>query len=166
MPWKSLDGLILKGPMNIRILVAIDNFNRSHKCASQQKSPKYSTWVQNQKRKMISVHFQGKPFSIRVIQVCALTTNAEEAEEDLQDLLELLPKKDVLFIISSVQSLSRVRLFETQWTAARCFPIHYQLPELTQTHVHLVDDTIQPSHSLSSPSPPTFNLSQHQGLFK
>ena len=113
MPWKSLDGLILKGPMNIRILVAIDNFNRSHKCASQQKSLKYSTWVQNQKRKVISVHFQRKPFNIRVIQICALTTNAEEAEEDLQDLLELLPKKDVLFIISSVQSLSRVQLFAT-----------------------------------------------------
>ena len=54
--------------------------------------------------KMISVHFQGKSFSIRVIQVYALTSNAEEAEiewfcEDLQDLLELKPPKDVLFII-------------------------------------------------------------------
>ena len=51
---------------------------------------------------MISVHFQGKPFSITVIQVCAPTSNTEEAErfyEDLQDLLELPPKKDVLFII-------------------------------------------------------------------
>ena len=51
---------------------------------------------------MISVHFQGKPFSITVIQVYAPTSNAEEAEqfyEDLQDLLELTPKKDVLFII-------------------------------------------------------------------
>ena len=53
---------------------------------------------------MISVHFQGKPFSITVIQVYGLTNNAEEAElewfyEDLQDLLELTPKKDVLFII-------------------------------------------------------------------
>ena len=46
------------------------------------------------------------------------------------------------------------------------FPVHLQLPELTQTHVHWVDDVIQPSHPLSSPSPPTFNLSQHQGLFK
>ena len=48
---------------------------------------------------MISVHFQGKPFNTTVIQVCALTSNAEEAEiewfyEDLQDLLELTPKKD------------------------------------------------------------------------
>ena len=53
---------------------------------------------------MISVHFQGKSFSITVIQVYASTANAEEAEveqfcEDLQDLLELTPKKDVLFII-------------------------------------------------------------------
>ena len=54
--------------------------------------------------RMISVRFQGKPFNITVIQACAPTSNAEEAEvewfyEDLQDLLELTPKKDVLFII-------------------------------------------------------------------
>ena len=54
--------------------------------------------------RMISVRFQGKPFNIMVIQVYALTNNAEKAEveqfyEDLQDLLELTPKKDVLFII-------------------------------------------------------------------
>ena len=46
------------------------------------------------------------------------------------------------------------------------FPVHHQLPELTQTHVHQISDAIQPSHSLSSPSPPTFNLSQHHGLFQ
>ena len=45
-------------------------------------------------------------------------------------------------------------------------PVHWQLPEFTQTHVHWVGDAIQPSHPLLSPSPPTFNLSQHQGLFK
>ena len=45
-------------------------------------------------------------------------------------------------------------------------PVHHQLPEFTQTHVHLVGDAIQPSYPLSSPSPPTFNLFQHQGLFK
>ena len=54
--------------------------------------------------RMISVHFQGKPFNIMVIQVYVLTSNTEEVEvervyEDLQDLLELTPKKDVLFII-------------------------------------------------------------------
>ena len=45
-------------------------------------------------------------------------------------------------------------------------PVHHQLPEFTQTHVHWVGDAIQPSHPLLSPSPPALNLSQHQGLFK
>ena len=44
-------------------------------------------------------------------------------------------------------------------------PVHHQLPEITQPHIRRVSDAIQPSHPLSSPSPPTFNLSQHQGLF-
>ena len=46
------------------------------------------------------------------------------------------------------------------------FPIHHQLPELAQTHVHRVGDAIQPSNPLLSPSPPDFSLSQRQGLFK
>ena len=46
------------------------------------------------------------------------------------------------------------------------FPVHHHLLELVQTHVHRVSDAIQPSHPLASPSPPTFNLSQHRGLFK
>ena len=46
------------------------------------------------------------------------------------------------------------------------FPVHHQLPESTQTHGHWVGDAIQPCHPLLSPSPPTLNLSQHQGLFK
>ena len=59
--------------------------------------------------RMISVHFQGKPFNIMVIQAYALTSNAEEAEveqvyEDLQDLLELTPKEDVLFIIGDLNA--------------------------------------------------------------
>ena len=60
--------------------------------------------MQSQNDKMISVHFQGKPFNIMAIQAYALTSNAEEAEAeqfyaDLQDLLELTLKKDILFII-------------------------------------------------------------------
>ena len=46
------------------------------------------------------------------------------------------------------------------------FPVHQQLAEFTQTHVHWIGDDIQPSHPLSSPSPPALNLSQHQGLFQ
>ena len=69
---------------------------------SQQKSPKCSSLLKNDR--MISVHFQGKPFIITVTQVYDPTSNAEEAEvewfyEDLQDVLELTLKKDVLFII-------------------------------------------------------------------
>jgi len=45
-------------------------------------------------------------------------------------------------------------------------PVHHQLPELAQTHIHRVSDAIQPSHPLSSPFPPAFSLSQHQGLFQ
>ena len=69
----------------------------------QQKSLKCSTWMQSQKRQK-DLCFQGKPFNITVIQAYAPTSNAEEAEveqfyKDLQDLLELTPKKDDLFII-------------------------------------------------------------------
>ena len=69
------------------------------------KSPKCSTGC-NLKNRMISVHFQGKPFNITVIQVYAPTTDAEEAEvdqfyEDLKDLIELTPRKNVLFVIGN-----------------------------------------------------------------
>ena len=68
---------------------------------------------------------------------------------------------------SSVQSLSRAWLFVTPWNHSMPgLPVHHQLPEFTQTHVHRVSDAIQPSRPLSSPSPPALNLSQHQGLFK
>ena len=67
---------------------------------------------------------------------------------------------------SSVQSLSPVRsLCNPMNCRMPGLPVHHQLPEFTQTHVHRVDDAIQPSHPLSSPSPPALNLSQHQGLF-
>ena len=46
------------------------------------------------------------------------------------------------------------------------FPVHHQLPEITQTHVHRVGGAIQPSHPLSSPFPPALNFSQHQGHFQ
>ena len=65
-----------------------------------------------------------------------------------------------------VQSLSHVQLFATPMDCSTPgLPVHCQLPEFTQTHVHWVCDAIQPSHPLSSP-PPAFNLSQHQGLFQ
>ena len=72
------------------------------------------------------------------------------------------------FQFSLVQSLSHVQLFKTPWTACRMpgFSVHHQLLKLAQTHLHWVSDAIQPSHPLSSPSPPAFNLSQHKGLIQ
>ena len=67
---------------------------------------------------------------------------------------------------SSVQPLSRIRLCDPMNCSMPGLPVHHQLPESTQTHVHRVNDAIQPSHPLSSPSPPALNLSHHQGLFK
>ena len=70
------------------------------------------------------------------------------------------------FQFSSVQSLSHVRLCNAMDCSRPGLPIHHQLPEFTQTHVHWVGDAIQTSHPLSCPSPPAFNFSQHQGLFQ
>ena len=65
----------------------------------------------------------------------------------------------------SVQLLSRVRLYDPMNCSTPGLPVHHQLPDFTQTHVHQVGDAIQPSHPLLSPSPPAPNPSQHQGLF-
>ena len=75
-----------------------ESLRRNGVAISQQKSD-FSTWTQSQKWQ--NVRFQGKPFNIIVIQVYALTSNAEEAEVEwfFEDLLEVTPKKDVLFVI-------------------------------------------------------------------
>ena len=74
---------------------------------------------------MISVHFQGKPWIITVIQVCAPTSNTEEVEvewsyEDLQDLLELTPKKDVFFIIGDWSA--KVGKSRNTWSNRQIWP--------------------------------------------
>ena len=68
------------------------------------------------------------------------------------------------FTFCLVQPLSHVWLCYTMHCRMPGFPVHHQLPEPAQTHVHWVD-AIQPSHPLLTPSPPTFNLSQHQSIF-
>ena len=88
-------------------------------------------------------------------------TTIDFRDEEVNYLWELSSHQ-----FSSVQSLSRVRIFATPWIAARQASFHHQLLEFTQTHVHRVGDAIQPSHPLSSPSPPAPNPSQHQGLFQ
>ena len=71
-----------------------------------------------------------------------------------------------MFFSNSVQfSCSVLSLCDPMDCSTPGFPVHHQLPELAQTHVHRVGNAIQLSHPLSSPFPPAFNLSQHQGLF-
>ena len=73
-------------------------------------------------------------------------------------------------ILSSVQFSSVAQSCPTLCNPMDCsmpgLPVHHQLPEFTQTHVHWIGDAIQPSHSLLSPSPPAFIFSQQQRLFK
>ena len=89
-------------------------------------------------------------------------TNTKEKKMD-QKHMQICSK---LNAISSVQLLSRVWLCDPMDCSTPGFPVHNQLPELALTHVHQVGDAIQPSNPLSSPSPPAYNLSQHQGLFQ
>ena len=74
-----------------------------------------------------------------------------------------------LVISQSVQSLSRVQKFVTSWTTAMDYarlPVHHQLPELTQTHVHRVGDTIQPSYPLSPTFPPSINIFSNESVLR
>ena len=92
---------------------------------SKQKNLKCSSWYNIKNDRMISIHFQGKPFNITVIQVYTPITNAEEAEVDhfyeaLQHLLELTPKKDVLFIIGDWNANSRKS--RDTWSNRQVYP--------------------------------------------
>ena len=79
-------------------------------------------------------------------------------------------KKESYSILASVQFSSVAQLCPTLCDPMNCstpgLPVHHQLPEFTQTHVHRIGDAIQPSHPLSSPFPPAPNPSQHQSLFQ
>ena len=103
---------------------------------------------------MISVHFQGKPFNITVIQVYALTSNAEEAEvewfcEDLQDLLQLTPKKDALFITGNWNA--KVRSQEIPGVTGK-FDLEVQnearqrLTEFYQKNALVIENTLFQQH--------------------
>ena len=82
------------------------------------------------------------------------------------DSLPVIRQGNPSSLFSSVQSLSRVQLCDPVNRSTPGLPVHYQLPEFTQTHVHQVGNAIQPFHPLSSPSPLAPNPSQHQGLFQ
>ena len=76
-----------------------------------------------------------------------------------------VPAEIWMFQFSSVAQSCPI-LWDPMDCSSPGLPVHHQLPESTQIHVHWVGDAIQPSHPLLSPSPPALNLSQHQGLFQ
>ena len=85
-------------------------------------------------------------------------------------VIEPILNSIIYTLISSIQFISSAQSCPTLCNPMECsmpgLPVLHQLLELTQTHVHSISDAIQPPQSLSSPSPPAFNLSQHQGLFQ
>ena len=91
--------------------------------------------------------------------------NPAAAKELEHTTLASWPQRDLFSSVSSVAQLCPT-LFNPMDCNTSGFPVHYQLLEFTQTHVHWVGDAIQPSHPLSSPSSPAPNPSQHQSLFQ
>ena len=99
----------------------------------------------------------------------ALRADALTSEKPLADYLAI-DVANISWVIICIHFSSVAQSCLTLCDLMDCstpgLPVHHQLPELAQSYVHRVGDTIQPSHPLSSPSPPAFNLSQHQGLFQ
>ena len=93
-------------------------------------------------------------------------TEAENIKKRWQEYTELYKKKSYSSVqFSSVAQLC-LTLCDRMNRSTSGLPVHHQLPEFTQTHIHRVGDAIQPSHPRSSPSPPAPNPSQHQNLFQ
>ena len=85
----------------------------------------------------------------------------------LTSVIQLVLISYLFYISVQFNSVAQLcpTLCDTMNRSTKGFPVHHHLPEFTQTHVHRVSEAIQPSHPLSPPSPPVFNLSQHQDLF-
>ena len=98
-----------------------------------------------------------------------LKTNRQGMRLEFENFVQLQANTDKL-LFGSVQyssvAQSCLALCAPMNRSTPGLPVHHQLPELTQTHIHRVSDAIQPSHPLSSPSPPAPNPSQHQNLFQ
>ena len=93
----------------------------------------------------------------------------QQQEKELREFMAVHYNRECLGGRVETLQLSSVTQSPTLCNPMHCsmpgFPVHHQLPKLSQTHVHPVCDAMQPSQPLSSPSPPTFNLSKHQRLF-
>ena len=108
---------------------------------------------------------------------CMRNCVSSEAVSDIIGKASIHPEKVTMSFISYVRGMfssvqfssvaqSCLTLCDPMNHSTPGLPVHHQLPEFTQTHIHRVSDAIQPSHALSSPSPPAPNPSQHQSLFQ
>ena len=118
-------------------------------------------------RQQILLGFQGTGYTHCIHSICSTNTMALLVVLQLQishqdDEFESLDKFKKVQFSSVAQSCPT--LCDPMNCSTPGLPVHHQLPEFTQTHVHQVSDAIQPSHPLSSPSPPAPNLSQHQSF--
>ena len=107
---------------------------------------------------MVSAEGKRGEFKTLVIQIKAVCSNGIEIFK--------MPVSDWTVPQFSSVAQSCPTLCDPMDCSTPGLPVHHQLPELAQIHVHRASDVIQSSHPLSSPSPPAFNLSQHQGLFQ
>jgi len=113
------------------------------------------------------IHFSMKVFILQHNCIKRTTTKCPKGEgkSDIGSYFLIMEINTSLIQFSSVAQ-SRLTLCDPVDSSMPSLPVHHQLLEFTQTHAHRVDDVIQPSHPLLSPSSPAFNLSQHQGLFQ
>ena len=140
-------------------------------------------WIANINEAQIGIKIVER--NINNLRYADDTTLVAESEEELNSLLmkvkEESEKADLKLNIekTKIMASGRIRSDQIRSVAQSCptlchpmnrstpgLPVHHQLLEFTQTHVHRVSDAIQPSHPLSSPSPPTPSPSQHQSLFQ
>ena len=118
-------------------------------------------WTKN--LQMSKLGLKGRGMRDQIADICWII---EKTREFQKNIYICFTKYTKVFVFSSAQSLSRISLCDSMDCSMPGFPVHHQLLELAQTHVHRVGDAIQPSHPLSSPSTPSFNLSHHQSLFQ
>ena len=102
---------------------------------------------------------------VQQVSFCLITINYTVLQHDIP-LLQHNQRKSQLQLQFSSVAQSCLTLCNSMNCSMSGLPVHHQLPESSQTHVHRVSDAIQPSHPLSSPSPPAPNPSQHQSLFQ
>ena len=118
--------------------------------------------------KRVGEYWNVKIYAYFLQKGCEHKKNSEHIDHIIKYICQVFDRTFSMSVSVQFRSVTQscLTLCDPMNTSTPGLPVHHQLPEFTQTHVHRVGDAIQPSHPLSSPSPPAPNLSQHQGLFQ